>query len=298
MEATLHGSMRKYYDKFQKTKRIFSMAGIDIIAPKISKVLSNTGGFIMSEGDDLTKTQIETEAEFLRKTANLDTTKDFCYIINPEGYIWTSTAFELGKILSIQKRVFALEEIIDPPALLPKDYVYTPSKLVNYIQKNNFLPPLQYDEKNLESLKNMVNPLLAVGGIVINENGKLYNWEKLAWFIQKPSWENGQYTLLGGTKKPWESDEERLKKEFQEQLWISDFHINNTITSFTEILNSWYRNTWTFRQFIDYTLLVNSSPKISQGIWLPPTVALNELSLENNARETLTKYLSQQLLLR
>jgi len=46
--ATLHGSMRKYYDSFITVNDIFTKAGINIIAPKISEILSGQDDFVYS----------------------------------------------------------------------------------------------------------------------------------------------------------------------------------------------------------------------------------------------------------
>lgn len=293
MKAVLHWSMRKHYDKFKEINNIFSKAWIKIIAPQISEILSNNNGFVISKWDDPTKSYVELESNFLVKSASLNHSNDFSYIINPEWYIWTSAAFELGKLLSMQKRIYSLEEITDPPALLPKNYVYSPKQLTDYIKKHWSLPIPEYNQESLEMLKNMITPLIAVWWIIENHASKAYKFwdriEKELWFIQKDT-RGWQYTLLWGTKSPNESDSERLKKEFEEQLWVSEFFIKNLIVSFMETLNSWYQNVWISRQFIDYILSINNPPKKENWIRLPKTIALKELSLENNAIITLKKY--------
>lgn len=293
MKAVLHWSMRKYYEKFKEINNIFSKVWIEIIAPQISEILSNKDGFILSEWDDTTKSYVEIEANFLAKSASLDPSNDFSYIINPEWYIWKSAAFELGKLLSMQKRIYALEEITDPPALLPKNYVYSPKQLTDYLKKYWNLPIPQYSKEALEMIRNMTTPLTAVWWIIENGNWKKYKFgnhtEKELWFVQKDTrwW---QYTLLWWSKLPNESDYERLQKEFENQLGISNFFIKDIITSFMEIFNSWYQNVWISRQFIDYILSINNPPKKENWIRLPKTIALKELSLENNAIITLKKY--------
>jgi len=293
--VTLHGSMKKYYPEFKKVKGIFRKAGIDVIAPQISKVLSNEDWFVYSAWDDLTKSYVATEANFLSKVASLDAQTDFSYFINPGWYVGKSAAAELAFLLSQQKRIFALEEISDPPLPLPNDYVCAPDKLIEFYMSHWHLPFSSEANQDFErAIRNVFYPLPAVWSVVVDWSSKpyKYNWktEKNIWLISKPSWW-GKFTILGGTKLPGESNLGRLSKEFKEQLWTSKFSLWRIITSFLEIENSWYKNINIPREFVDYVSIIPKPISNSNLIWLPPSEAIKLWNMiEPNAMETLMQY--------
>lgn len=298
-QVILYGSMRKHYDEFLRAGKAFESAGMKVIAPQLSEILKNDNGFVYCEGDDLSLSPQQIEADFLAKSASLDPHKDFAYVINPEGYIGKSCTAELMHLLSLQKRVFAMNEIDDPPLILPDNYVFSPEELVNTIKKFGHYPLLGSTSTFAQYWKSIIPPLSAVGGIVENLSSKDYRFgftrEKEVWFIQKKSWWD-QYTLIGGTKLPGETDEMRIKKELEEQLGIKNFKLGQLLLSFAEAQNAWYWNSAIFREFKDYIITVKSASQGDGILWLPPTIALQELDLELNARKTLEYYKKQRWL--
>ena len=282
MKATLHGSMRKYYDTFKSTNDIFAKAGITVIAPKISEVADNKDGFVYSEWDDMSKSFTHIETDFLRKTASLDPQKDFAYIINPEWYVGKSASAELAFLLSQHKNIFALEEITDPPLPLPDNYVYSPQELMAYFQKKWKLP--KTDILNMEIAKMIRDTfylLPAVGAIVVNEHS-LGKKEPEICLLQTWGWW-GKYTILWWTKVPGETDKNRLLQEFQDQLWVNKFSLRNIITKFPEF------GKWS-REFTDYLCYVKPTYK-PNSVRLPPSEAIRQSSLiEANALNTIKQY--------
>ncbi|MCX6823859.1 MAG: hypothetical protein NT085_01935 [candidate division SR1 bacterium] len=288
MKATLHGSMRKDYEEgFVPAHRVFTKAGIEVIAPIITEIEYEKDGFVYSKGDDTTKGYIHTETNFLSKVASLNPQKDFAYIINPKGTLGVSGAAELAFLLSQHKNIFALNEITDPPLPMPDNYVYSPQELVAYIKNKGSLPKTDIINKEIAAmLKNTFYALPAIGSIVVDETSKTYTFgnkkEPIIGLIQTGGRE-GKYTILGGSKLPGETDDDRLSKEFQDQLGISKFSKRNIIIKFPEIGNG-------YREFTDYLCYAKPIYKSNQ-IRLPPSVALDYPSLiEENALKTIKKY--------
>ncbi len=289
IKVTLHWSMSKHYDSFQTVNGIFTKAGISVIAPRISEVLSNTKNFIYSYWDDITKSPVEIESDFLSKAASLDPQNDFAYVINPWWYVGKSASAELAFLLSQQKRIFAMEEIIDPPLPLPNNYIYDPQKLVEY-----YFATWHYPFPEDTNTPNITYPLPAVWWIVVDISSRAHYYdgkkEQNIWLVKTSGWW-GKYTLVWWTKLPGETDIQRLEKEFQEQLWISQFLVWNIITSFFEIWNSGYRNTGIYREFTDYLIKVHTPENNLNCIRLPPSEAIRQSDMiEPNAMKTIERY--------
>lgn len=287
MKATLHWSMTKYYDVFEKTKNVFVRAWINVIAPIITEKESEKDGFVYSRWDDTTKWYVYTETNFLSKVASLDPRKDFAYIINPHWALGASGSAELAFLLSQHKNIFALKEITDPPLPMPHNYVYSPGELTTYYEKKWQLPKTnKINAKITEMLKSTFYALPAVGWIVIDKDSKEYHFgnrkEKEIILVKSPSWW-WKYTLVGWSKLPGETDQKRLLIEFQEQLWISRFLQWSIIAKFPELWNG-------YREFTDYILYANLSCKKDRIIKLPPTVAIESWILEPNALKTVKLY--------
>jgi hypothetical protein len=285
MQATLHGSMRQDYENwFVPTKHIFAEAWITVIAPIITEIESNKDGFVYSKWDDTTKWYIHTETNFLSKVASLEPTEDFAYIINPKWALGASGSAELAFLLSQRKNIFALQEITDPPLPMPDNYVYSPQELAAYYKNKWNLPKTEMINKEIaEMLRRTFYALPAVGAIVVNENS-IGKKEQEICLIQTGGWW-GKYTILWWTKVPGETDEDRLLKEFQDQLWVNKFLQGNIITKFPEF-GKWCR------EFTDYLCYAKPTYKPNQ-VRLLPSEAIRQSSLiEANALKTIEQYVT------
>jgi len=107
--AVVSGSFNRFLPQIQETIGELSKLGIKVLSPKVSKPVSQTGGFVMLEKDTGTPRAIETK--HLQAIAK----SDFLYVVNPGGYIGNSVALEIGYALSKGVPVYSSER--------PKDKV-------------------------------------------------------------------------------------------------------------------------------------------------------------------------------
>jgi len=107
--AVVSGSFNRFLPQIQEAIGELSNLGIKVLSPKVSKPVSQIGGFVMLEKDKGTPGAIETK--HLQAIAK----SDFLYVVNPEGYIGDSVALEIGYALSKGVPVYSSER--------PKDKV-------------------------------------------------------------------------------------------------------------------------------------------------------------------------------
>ena len=111
ISATISGSFNRDLSEIQKKIHQFQQEGIEVLSPKLSRVVSTQKGFVKLEEDK--GTQGEIESRHLRAISR----SHFLYIVNPGGYIGKSVAFEIGYALSKNIPVYSLKD--------PKDVVFS-----------------------------------------------------------------------------------------------------------------------------------------------------------------------------
>ena len=99
--ATVSGSFNKFLQQIEGAVNSISALGIIVLSPTTTKEVRRSNGFVTLEGDRGSPGQIETQ--HLQAIAR----SDFLYIVNPEGYIGDSVAFEVGYALSKGIPVYA-----------------------------------------------------------------------------------------------------------------------------------------------------------------------------------------------
>lgn len=125
ISATISGSFKRDLDRIQKKAMQFHKNGIKVLSPKLSEPVSLHEDFIRLKDDDGTPFEIElNHLEAILRS-------DFLYVINPEGYIGRSVAFEIGYALSKNIPIYALEK---PEDIALASFV-KPSKRIETIKR-------------------------------------------------------------------------------------------------------------------------------------------------------------------
>lgn len=100
--VTISGSLRKFLDNIREYIRDFEKNSITVLSPKISKIQTDNNGFIYFKNDK------KKPIDLIEKTHLLNISySDFLFVVNPNGYIGTSTLFEIGYALALNKKIFS-----------------------------------------------------------------------------------------------------------------------------------------------------------------------------------------------
>lgn len=167
--CVLHGSFRKHFEEIKRVYKLFTQAGIEVLAPELSEIKSVEAGFTILESDQ-EKDHRMIELLYLHNLKRLGE-NGFSYFVDPEGYIGKSASYELGIAQISNVRCFFSESPIDHPAYVHKNSIWKPEQFVEYVLENNELPAprIRRDEKLIHKLwENLMVPgsVVAVGGII------------------------------------------------------------------------------------------------------------------------------------
>ena len=105
--ATVSGSFRKYLSEIGLAANSLRRAGVHVLSPRNVRPVHEVGTFVYVEGDRGSPSDVE--------IAHLDAIRrsDFLYIVNPEGYIGTSSALEMGFARALSVPMFCQEKPCD-----------------------------------------------------------------------------------------------------------------------------------------------------------------------------------------
>ena len=107
IRVTVSGSFRKHLGRMRDVIRELQRAGVEVASPRSVRAERETRGFVRLEGDKGSARQIE--LGHLKALLS----SDVLYVVNPEGYVGTSTALEIGAAISASIPVFTLESPSD-----------------------------------------------------------------------------------------------------------------------------------------------------------------------------------------
>ncbi len=293
--CVLHGSFQKHFSEIQKIYKIFTDAGIEVLAPSVSDVKEINDGFAILSTDKESDPRM-IELLYLHNLKRLGE-NGFSYFVNPEGYIGKSASYELGIAQISNTKCFFLNKIFDHPAYLHQNSVWKPELLAEYILEKGELPSPQIHQNEYAIHKlweDLMVPgsVVAVGGI-IEYAGLDAKKEKEILLVKTHKWGN-KYSMIGGKVRRNERLEDALKREIKEESGL-DSKIGNHICTFDQIKNSGYYKFGIQHIFVDKVVRVLSKNVILNDeaedyIWIPVKKALEELPIEPNALHTLAIY--------
>ncbi|MBI2595715.1 NUDIX hydrolase [Candidatus Daviesbacteria bacterium] len=297
--CVIHGSFRKHFDVIQKIYKLFIDAGIEVLAPQQSEIVSIKDGFALFEGEEKLDQRL-IELIYLHNLKKLGE-NGFSYFINPEGYIGKSTSYELGIAQLTNTRCFYYSKLEDHPAYVHKNAVWTPEDLVTYILENGALPTPQIkrSERLIHKMwEDLMVPCSVVAtGAIIEYQPKRRQSEKEILLVKTHKWGN-KYSIVGGKVKRNERLEQALIREVKEETGLQS-EIGQHICTFDQIKNSGYYLSGIQHIFVDNIVKVTSKKVFLNGeaqdyIWIPAKEALEALAIEPNARHTVQMYATRQ----
>lgn len=133
--VVVSGSFRRYFDEISKTVKAFDEIGIDVLSPRVSKIINPGEEFVILETDD-THDPKALEQRHLDAIAEADA----LYLCNPNGYIGDSSKMELGYAIALGKSVFCQEPLEDFTLKFFCDPVAGPEEVKNILAHQS---PLQ-----------------------------------------------------------------------------------------------------------------------------------------------------------
>ncbi len=291
--CVLHGSFRKHFAEIQKIYRLFTENGIEVLAPEISGVTGQKDGFTFLDTDKESDPRL-IELLYLHNLKNLGP-DGFSYFVNPSGYIGASASYELGIAQTTNTKCFFLEKISDHPAYLHTNSVISPEQLVKYIRGNKALPEpkIKRNESRIHKLwQDLMVPgsVVAAGGMIEYQDLK---GRKEILLVKTHKW-GGRYSIIGGKVRRNERIEDALAREVAEETGLKGY-VGEHICTFDQIKDSGYYLPGIQHIFVDKVIRVNSkkvrlNEEAQEYIWLPADVALRELNIEPNARQTVELY--------
>ena len=294
-QCVLHGSFQKHFDEIKRVHRIFSDAGIEVLAPQVSEITDMQNGFVILESDESRDTRM-IEILYLHHLKRLSE-NGFSYFVNPEGYIGKSASYELGIAQVTNVPCFFSEQPTDHPAYLRSNSIWRPELLAEWIAQKQKLPEprIHPNENVIHKLweKLMVpGSLVAVGGIIEYDASKSQK-EKEILLVKTHKW-GGRYSIVGGRVRRNERLTDALIREVQEETGLRA-KIEKHICTFDQIKNSGYYQNGLQHIFVDKVVTVGSkkvqlNEEAQEYVWMPAINALRDLDIEPNARHTIELY--------
>jgi ADP-ribose pyrophosphatase YjhB (NUDIX family) len=291
--CVIHGSFRKHFAEIKRVHELFAAAGIEVVAPEFSEVVDIKDGFAILESNATAADPRMTELLYLHNLKRLGE-DGFSYFVDPEGYIGKSASYELGIAQISNVRCFFSELPTDHPAYFHDNSIWKPELLAEYILQNGALPSPQIrpNEQTIQKLwENLMVPgsIISVGGIIEHiDRGR-----KEILLVKTYKW-GGRYSVVGGKVRRNERLNEALAREVMEETGLAA-SIGEHICTFDQIKNSGYYLPGIQHVFVDKIIRVASKKVIlneeaQEYVWMPAEIALRDLDIEPNARQTVELY--------
>ena len=286
----MHGSFRKHFELIQEVYDIFTAAGIEVVAPKKSDLVSIKDGFALLEGEENQDPRL-LELLYLHRLKKIGK-NGFSYFVNPEGYIGKSASYELGIAQISNTRCFFYDNLNNHPAYIHKNATWKPRFLAEYVHEHGTLPTPQIkrNEKVLHKLweELMVPESVVAAGAIIE-----YEPTKEILLVKTHKWGN-RYSIVGGKVKRNERLDQTLLREVREETGLRG-KVERHLATFDQIKNSGYYQAGTQHIFVDNVVSVESkkvrlNEEAQEYIWIPAQEALAYLDIESNARHTIELY--------
>jgi 8-oxo-dGTP pyrophosphatase MutT (NUDIX family) len=292
--CVLHGSFGKHFGEIRRVHKLFTDAGIEVLAPKAGELASDNNGFALFE-DEAGMDPRLVELIYLHNLKKLGA-DGFSYFINPDGYIGKSAAYELGIAQLVNVRCFFMDKLDDHPAYVHKNAIWKPEKLVDYIKTFGKLPsPLVgRSERAIHKLwQDLMVPGSVVAAGAIIEHRPDRGRDKEVLLVKTHKW-GGRYSIIGGKVRRNEKLTDALLRELREETGLKG-EIGAHIATFDQFKDSGYYKNWVQHIFVDNIVKVKNkkvrlNDEAQDFVWARAQDALEHLDIEPNARHTLELY--------
>ncbi len=290
IQCVLHGSFRKHFALIQEVHDVFTAAGIEVVAPKKSNLVSIKNGFALPEGEDGQDPRF-IELLYLHNLKKIGK-NGFSYFVNPDGYVGKSASYELGIAQISNTRCFFYHKLDDHPAYVHKNAIWKPQLLAEYVREHGALPAPQI-KRNEKALHKLWEDLMVPGSVVAAGAIIEYEPTKEILLVKTHKW-GSRYSIVGGKVKRNERLDETLVREVKEETGLRGA-VGRHLATFDQIKNSGYYQAGMQHIFVDNVVSVESkrvrlNEEAQDYVWIPAKEALMHLDIEPNARHTVELY--------
>ncbi|MGK8506350.1 NUDIX hydrolase [Nocardia asiatica] len=203
--VSIIGSFRRHYEQVRQAAEIFMAAGMKVKSPPISRIIDLDREFVRFESDPPSASDLDIQVATLQRIFS----SDFVYVMNPDGYVGRTTAYELGRIHERGMAVYYAEHPKDLLVPIPAGTVLSPSELVAGIVRGG-VGPRSVRRPRVASL-----PTADIVIFTIRE-------ENLHVLLIKRGTDpyRGKLALPGGFVRPGEALEDTAKRELGEETGL------------------------------------------------------------------------------
>jgi len=300
IRCVIHGSFGRHFDEIQRVHKLFTDAGIEVLAPKAGELTSSANGFALFEDETGGDPRL-IELEYLNNLKRLGL-NGFSYFVNPGGYIGKSASYELGIAQITNVRCFFQERLDDHPAYVHGNSNWKAENLVDYILEHKALPsPYVYpNEQIIHKLwSDLMVPgsVVATGAIIEHQRDRNNAGPKEILLVKTHKWGN-RYSIVGGKVRRNELLKDALLREVYEETGLSG-EVGGHLCTFDQIKDSGYYHRGVQHIFVDDVVKVTNkrvtlNEEAQDYVWITAQDALDHLDVEPNARTTVELYAQLQ----
>lgn len=297
--CVIHGSFGQHFDAIQAARKLFTAAGIAVLAPAGGELTDETDGFLRFEHEADEDPRL-IELRYLHTMRTLGQ-YGFSYFVCPDGYIGKSTAYELGIAQAMNITCFFSHQLADHPAYQPHNSIWSPEDLIEHVRNHHSMPiPRKHPRhKHIHRLwQQLVIPssVIATGAIIEYTPRRQPKSRREVLLVKTHKWGN-RYSIVGGKVRRGERLHAALLREVSEETSLRG-EVGVHLCTFDEIKNSGYYNAAVTHVFVDNVVSVTSrrvqlNDEAQSSLWVQPEEALASLDIEPNARKTLELYTRQ-----